>query len=273
MIDEAQGGLRSELDQLESAREQLRTDIATLEKHLERERTNLRMKLTEALNLVGAAMPSPTPAPGTSNVEVPPLRWPTVTEPPVDGPDLLELDEAAGADAALVAESGAEPEPEPEAEVELEGEIEPELETSNADVPEPAPAAMSAEPGFAAAVPPPPPPPPAHDDPEWSPFAPAASGVPEPAVAADAASAEPVAAPPEMAPARERVPVASAAASDDFGDSDDPFIAELRRAITDDEPLGPRDDDAERSDLEDGALHHSDVLDGSRLGSLLRRKR
>ena len=31
---------------------------------------------------------------------------------------------------------------------------------------------------------------------------------------------------------------------EDVDESHDPFMAELRRAVTDEEPLGPRDDDA-----------------------------
>jgi hypothetical protein len=58
---------------------------------------------------------------------------------------------------------------------------------------------------------------------------------------------------------------------------DDPFIAELRRAITDTQPLGPREEgeaaEGTSGGGEGGDLMHGDVLDGSRLGSLLRRRR
>jgi hypothetical protein len=61
-------------------------------------------------------------------------------------------------------------------------------------------------------------------------------------------------------------------AEDDLEEDEDPFIAELRRAITDTQPLGPREEgDVRESHEED--LVHGDVLDGSRLGSLLRRRR
>jgi cell division initiation protein len=62
------------------------------------------------------------------------------------------------------------------------------------------------------------------------------------------------------------------------GEDDDPFMAELRRAVTDNEPLGPRDDadepetDVQPESATDSALH--DDLDASRrFGSRLRRKR
>jgi hypothetical protein len=57
------------------------------------------------------------------------------------------------------------------------------------------------------------------------------------------------------------------------GEEDDPFIAELRRAITDTEPLGPREDDDGSAVDHGDQLVHGDVLDSSRLGSLLRRRR
>ena len=71
---------------------------------------------------------------------------------------------------------------------------------------------------------------------------------------------------------------ADGGAEADTGEEDDPFMAELRRAVTDNEPLGPRDD-ADEPDTEvdteggtDSALH--DDLDASRrFGSRLRRKR
>jgi hypothetical protein len=74
-------------------------------------------------------------------------------------------------------------------------------------------------------------------------------------------------------------PVAMAAAGDEAAPSavfdDDPFIAELRRAITDTEPLGPRDDDEglEGVPAGDDELRDGDLLDAGRLGSLLRRRR
>jgi hypothetical protein len=73
--------------------------------------------------------------------------------------------------------------------------------------------------------------------------------------------------------------VAVAAAGEEAAPSavfdDDPFIAELRRAITDTEPLGPRDDDEglEGVPAGDDELRDGDLLDAGRLGSLLRRRR
>jgi hypothetical protein len=59
----------------------------------------------------------------------------------------------------------------------------------------------------------------------------------------------------------------------DDDEDEDPFIAELRRAITDTQPLGPREEGDLNPEANDDALMHGDVLDGSRLGSLLRRRR
>jgi cell division initiation protein len=110
---------------------------------------------------------------------------------------------------------------------------------------------------------------------EWmSPFAPEpanGAGAPHAPSEAPAEAPQPVAASepaPEAPSQAERVPVAV----DDL--DDDPFIAELRRAITDTEPLGPREDD----DLVDppagsGELRDGDLLDAGRLGSVLRRRR
>ena len=79
-----------------------------------------------------------------------------------------------------------------------------------------------------------------------------------------AASDEPAAA------SEEPAPVVTEASLDD-----DPFIAELRRAITDTEPLGPRDDDDADLEMAPGGdeLRDGDLLDAGRLGSLLRRRR
>ena len=231
-IDEAQGGLRAELTQLETARDHLRSDITALERHLEQERANLRAKLSEALTMVDALVPPVVPAPELRAVEIPPLRVPSA-------PDPSSLDEV-------------EPEPMP------------------APAPEPTEEPEQQPQPMMAAPPPPPPPPPdvVVEAPE-SPWAPTFEGEPEQDDGLVAA-AEPES---ESEPAPVPVAVADAGDAVDFGEDDDPFIAELRRAITDEEPLGPRADDDDTADAHDSHLHHGDVLEGSRLGSLLRRKR
>jgi cell division initiation protein len=59
------------------------------------------------------------------------------------------------------------------------------------------------------------------------------------------------------------------------GGDDDPFLAELRRAVTDEEPLGPRDNPVAKSeDGDDGFdLFASGGDDAGRFGSRLRRRR
>lgn len=224
-IDEAQGGLRSDLTQLETARDQLRADITALERHLEQERTNLRAKLSEALTMVDAVVPPVVPAPSLHAIEIPPLRVPIA-------PDPASLDDDAidAVDDVVVTE--VEPEPQP----------------------------------VMTAPPPPPPPPPevvleAPESP-WAPSFDTVAGGDDDLVGSVESEPEPV-----------PVAVGDAGEAVDFGEDDDPFIAELRRAITDPEPLGPREDDDDTAAAHDSHLHHGDVLEGSRLGSLLRRKR
>ena len=64
--------------------------------------------------------------------------------------------------------------------------------------------------------------------------------------------------------------------ADEVGDdADDPFMAELRRAVTDDEPLGPRDDD-EPTPIpanSDRSFYPDDGGERGRFGSRLRRRR
>lgn len=56
------------------------------------------------------------------------------------------------------------------------------------------------------------------------------------------------------------------------GDEDDPFLAELRRAVTDTEPLGPRDEEAETPPTTTDEPH--DIFDdGDSGGRFLRRRR
>lgn len=69
----------------------------------------------------------------------------------------------------------------------------------------------------------------------------------------------------------------SAADTTDAAHDDDPFLAELRRAVSDDKPLGPREDepegDAPEQDDDGFDLFAKGDDDPSRFGSRLRRKR
>ncbi len=63
------------------------------------------------------------------------------------------------------------------------------------------------------------------------------------------------------------------------GAEEDPFLAELRRAVTDERPLGPREDDPVAASADDGAADGFDLFakgdddDDGRFGSRLRRRR
>jgi cell division initiation protein len=293
-IEETQGGIRAELTQLESARDRLRSDISALERHLGQERLRLRASLAEALEVVETTLAPPPAAPASDDVDIPPRRVPKAAPlPPIERPaaierpapiavpapipapadapvarvpgeperfeidiDLDDIDEVA-ADAAPVATA---PEPEP-----LAPPIAPAAQ-------EPAPSVDNGRMGLdtdglfrdladdSIATPPPtvrhePPAP----EPVW---APPVEAVPEPAAEADARPEAPMIAGQEFAEYE----------ADDEED-EDPFIAELRRAITDTQPLGPREEGDMHSDSQEDDLVHGDVLDGSRLGSLLRRRR
>ncbi len=81
------------------------------------------------------------------------------------------------------------------------------------------------------------------------------------------------------APAEAAAVVEDGAASGDPGAEEDAFLAELRRAVTDDRPLGPRDDEpappaAEGDEKDDGFdLFAPGDDDPGRFGSRLRRRR
>lgn len=54
---------------------------------------------------------------------------------------------------------------------------------------------------------------------------------------------------------------------------DDPFIAELRRAVTDEEPLGPRDESFSPPDLDEADIFRDEGREPGRFGARLRRRR
>ena len=301
-IEETQGGIRAELTQLEGARDRLRTDITALERHLDHERTRLRSSLSEALEAVETTLAPPAPAPATDDVPIPPRRvpragpLPPVERPaPIEAPKPIERPEPIERPApARVAFDQGEPEP---FEIDLDA-----IDRLAADaaaltaVPEPAPAAPAAPVAPVAPVAPmaPEPSPPVRngriglgpdgplDDLVDDSTAEPPVKVPEP-VTVWAPPIEPVPAPvAEAAPFDQHdeigdEPVVSPLLVDDEDDEDeddeDPFIAELRRAITDTQPLGPREEGDVNPESQEDALVHGDVLDGSRLGSLLRRRR
>jgi cell division initiation protein len=266
-IEETQGGIRAELDQLEAARDQLRSDIVGLEQHLDQERSRLRASLTDALQVVEEHLSPLAPAPRSSEVVVPKVRRPKV------GP-LPELDRDAIAPFLHPADDASPSPGDPEPLDEL-------LALAASDLAPPAPVPSE--------------PPAARDDDlagredDHEPFTAMFSIHAEPEPEADmapesdppaendswAAAASGPAVRTTVKPQQEpEAEVAEAVgASDDEDDEDDPFIAELRRAITDTQPLGPREESDVTPGTNDHDLAHGDVLDGSRLGSLLRRRR
>jgi vacuolar-type H+-ATPase subunit H len=289
-IEETQGGIRAELTQLESARDHLRGDISALQRHLDQERVRLRASLAEALDVVETTLAPAPPAPDVAEVAIPPRRVPKATIPPIDEPvpaaaptngylgepehfdiDLDALDrERLAVDAVVEAPA---PEPEPEAE--------PEAAPYAPTAFEPSPSVENAPVGLVADGPfddladdsiavgpltfeaPPPPT-------EWATPPEVAEAAPEPVPE------------PQLEPEPDLAYEVAEAAEDSFdeqdtddeaGEDEDPFIAELRRAITDTQPLGPREEGDVDPDSQGDPLMHGDVLDGSRLGSLLRRRR
>jgi DivIVA domain-containing protein len=265
-IEETQGGIRGELNQLETARDRLRSDISALERHLDDERLRLRASLSEALHAVEEHLaPPPQPAPARDEVAIPPRREPKVGPLPELTPDVI----ADFASPEPTADLG-----EPEA---FEIEIVPTVgEGSVAPTPAPTPAPM-AEPAPAPAAPA------ASDGPLFDElaeplslpdvFAPPAD---EPAAAPEPQpEPEPVVAAAPPAPVDDPADDSRIQAVEEDGDAEDedPFIAELRRAITDTQPLGPREEGDVTEGTHEDRLMHGDVLDSSRLGSLLRRRR
>ena len=259
-IEETQGGIRAELTQLESARDRLRADISALERHLDDERTRLRASLAAALEAVEDSLTPPPEAPAQAEVRIPPKRTPKVAPPPE-----VEPDRGAAFGAPEAVPQMAEPEP---FEIEIvhtvgEGSMAAPPAAEALDDPH---AIFDQERAAEASEP--------ESEPEPQP-APEPKPEPEPVFEVEAEPEfghEPLvwaAEAPEAPVAAAQVPVQA----DDDDDDEDPFIAELRRAITDTQPLGPREDDEMAGEDQDDRMVHGDVLDSSRLGSLLRRRR
>lgn len=278
-IEETQGGIRAELTQLETARDRLRSDISALERHLEQERMRLRASLSQALEQVDTTLAPPPPRPAKREVHIPPKRVPKV-------PPLPEIDPASFASAADELAEAGEPEPleidvrehapahaeapapEPEPAPQVEPEPQPEPEPVAA-APRAVDAGLEVDGLFNDLA----------DDSMAAPPAPATHVTREPEPEAAPA---PVWAPPEPVHSDVGADTMAVAATpaplhdqdlDDDEDDEDPFIAELRRAITDTQPLGPREEGDLNPEATGDALMHGDVLDSSRLGSLLRRRR
>ncbi len=256
--------LRAEIEALEGTREQLRSDANVLDRHVEEQRQQLRGTLTELQRLIDDPHSFRlVPPPPVSDVAAPQFEVPEPIGPAPSAASVGAQTDDETAETGTPATSVPEP---PAAE--------------SAPAPEAAPAAPGGE---EAATPPaaegspareismsePPPPAPVpdswtslRDEPVVDPAAPGAAepgaAEPEPAAAGDAAptaEAEPSPSEPAAAANGEKPAEQSSAPPTDegeptqsvptlVGDADeDAFLAELRKAMTDDEPLGPRDKD------------------------------
>lgn len=198
--------LAAEISELEGLREGLRTDVGVLERHVEEQRSQLGSTLAELQQILddpsGFRM---APPPALSDAEL---------------PDFSDLDEPAAPAAPTAVEALPEPEPEPEPVVEVEPEavVEPEPE------PEPEPEAAidltvpEAPPAGAQAL--------SFDEVDH-----AAPGLD------DALDAGPPTAPVSAV----QLGLEPSAPAPVEHEDDDAFLTELRKAMADDEPLGPRD--------------------------------
>jgi DivIVA domain-containing protein len=225
----------AELRDLEQVRTSLQADIALLQNHVAAHRATLGQSISEL------------------------QRW-------LDDPTALRVVSPEGLSGAGVPAAAPEPErasapePEPVPELESEAESAPEAEPAPAPAPD---VAVSPETDQPVAEPEPEPEPEAEPEPAAAaevpaelPLDPAPPAAPVdelidldlPAVtiaAPPGPEAEPDDGGPPTQPIDAVTPSPEADAEPDEGDDegDDEFLAELRKAMTDDEPLGPRDDD------------------------------
>jgi len=225
---EARQRLATEIGELEGVREALRSDVNVLERHVEEQRSQLGSTLAELHQILDD--PSGfrlAPAPALADPEV---------------PDFSDLDQPE-----------PEPEPEPEvAAVEAPAPVEPaasvdEVAAPADEVPEPPSDAAPAESEPASA-------PATLAFEEVDHEAPGIEDPPDPGPPTAPVSAVDLGFPPEGRTKRPQ-------------DTDeDAFLAELRKAMADDQPLGPRD-------VEDVVLPEPDFEDEDRRGRRFGRRR
>jgi len=248
----AQEQLRSDLERLQHARDQLNSDVHALETWFTGERSRLKKALGELADRVESVRGPEGPPPArVVDVPAPPTRPEVVSPPPRPsrGPEASEQPPPPRHAPAPADESrppartfapGAPPErahpsrpPRPVVE-----------EPSPEPVPAPPPAPWSST-GHAAGLP---------DDLHYEPMT------------DDIAAADPVVIdtgdPDHQVLMRAQVSPPP--------DDDDLYLAELRRAITDPQPLGPRDDDDDDDDAFQGSIE--DIFDPRRTSRLRRRQ-
>lgn len=226
---EARQRLATEIGELEGVREALRSDVNVLERHVEEQRSQLGSTLAELHQILDD--PSGfrlAPAPALADPEV---------------PDFSDLDQP---------EPEPEPEPEPApvetpAPVEAAAPVEEDVAAPAHEAAEPTPEAAPADPAAAQA-------PPALAFEEVDHEAPGVEDPSDPGPPTAPVSAVDLGFPPESRPKRPQ-------------DTDeDAFLAELRKAMADDQPLGPRD-------VDDVPLPETDFEDEDRRGRRFGRRR
>jgi DivIVA domain-containing protein len=226
---EARQRLATEISELEGVREALRSDVNVLERHVEEQRSQLGSTLAELHQILDD--PSGfrlAPAPALADPEV---------------PDFSDLDQP---------EPDPEPEPEPEPEAAPVDAPAP-TEVAAVEDDEAAPSDQAADP-VPEAAPAEAPAPAALTFDEVDHEAPGVEDPPDAGPPTAPVSAVDLGFPPESRPKRPQ-------------DTDeDAFLAELRKAMADDQPLGPRD-------VEDVPLAEADFEDEDRRGRRFGRRR
>ncbi len=222
---EGRADLLGEIDELERVRDALANDVVVLERHVDEQREVVQAAIGELQSLLDHPEAFRIAAASGVSTVVPPLDAPA---PPAEP----------------IAEDPPAPEPAPEAPA-AEPVTPPALEKEPASEAVAPPVPETPSPETAAPAPTPPPPPPVdHTAQVASPPAPPAP------------QAELFSGPPggdeddrDVGPPTEAV-----AAIGDRSDADeDAFLAELRKAMLDDEPLGPRDTNVAPMPLDDDA--------------------
>ncbi|MGN6694059.1 MAG: DivIVA domain-containing protein [Aquihabitans sp.] len=206
---EARQRLANEIGELEGLRESLRSDVSVLERHVEEQRSQLGSTLAELHQILDD--PSGfrlAPAPALNDPELP------------DFSDLDEPEPEVVVAEPVTAEPVAEPAPSPTAEA-------PPVEATEPPAPESAPTPVAAEPVGEPDVPEPPAPPALAFE-EIDHEAPGLEDPPDTGPPTAPVSAVDLGLPPERSSSAE-------------GDDEDAFLTELRKAMADEEPLGPRD--------------------------------
>ncbi len=229
MAEESQSQLRADIARLESARDQLKGDVDGMASFLGGEKSRLRASIAKALADIDDYGSVGQSSPVLSQVEVPPQKESTFAAP---------LPSAA---APAPPYSAPQPKPEPEP------QPPPQPQANYEDPPLPvfAQEARQADPN-----------PNPEREPDREPETPSGAfhEPDQPAWVVDQPIEEPAPAqaqwqePPQNKPQEE--------------DEGDPFLAELRRAVRDDGPLGPRDEEENQEDSID-RLYASDEDDKS----------